>query len=101
MTNAGAGGGATPPDLDPHGTALVRLTELLLFLMPFVAFAAWRLPLGSGPSRLALAGTACALLLLAAILLWLNQERASPPGTAYVPARLQDGRIVPGHAVPQ
>ncbi len=63
---------------------------------------AWRLTLGSGgPSRALLIGAACAIALLTGMLVWLNQERALAPGTAYVPAELRDGRIVPGHADPQ
>jgi hypothetical protein len=80
----------------------LRLTELVLFLAPFVAFLAWRLTAGSGgPPRVVLIGAACALALLAGMLAWLGRERSFPPGTAYVPAELQDGRIVPGHAVPR
>ncbi len=81
---------------------LLRLTELLLFLTPFAAFVAWRLTAGSGaPPRALLIGTACVLAVLAGTLVWLSRERALPPGTAYVPAQLQNGRIVPGHAAPQ
>lgn len=80
----------------------MRLAELLLFLAPFAAFIAWRLSAGSGgPSRPLLIGAACALALLAGTLAWLSQRHALPPGTAYVPAELQDGRIVPGHAAPR
>jgi hypothetical protein len=80
----------------------VRLTELLLFLAPFAAFIAWRLTAGSGgPSRPVLIGAACVLVVLAATLVWLSRQNALPPGTAYVPAELQDGRIVPGHAAPR
>ena len=80
----------------------MRLTELLLFLAPFAAFIAWRLTAGSGgPSRPVLIGAACVLVVLAATLVWLSRQNALPPGTAYVPAELQDGRIVPGHAAPR
>jgi hypothetical protein len=78
------------------------LTELLLLLTPFAAFIAWRLSLGAGgPSRLVLIVAACVLALLGGLLVWLSRVGAAPPGTAYVPAELQDGRIVPGHAVPR
>ncbi len=83
------------------GTKPLRLTELFLFLTPFAAFIAWRLTAGSGgPSRPVLIGAACVLAILAAMLVWLRQERTLPPGTVYVPAQLQDGRIVPGHGDP-
>ena len=47
-----------------------------------------------------LIGAACVLAVLAATLVWLRQERTLPPGTVYIPAKLQDGRIVPGHGGP-
>ena len=74
----------------------------MLFLAPFAAIIAWRLTLGSGgPPRALLIGAACALAVLAAMLVWLSRERALPPGTTYVPAEVHDGRIVPGHADPR
>ena len=80
----------------------MRLAELLLFLTPFAAFIAWRLTAGSGgPSRALLIGAACVLAVLAGTLVWLSQRHALPPGAAYVPAELRDGRIVPGHAAPR
>jgi hypothetical protein len=80
---------------------MLRLVELALFLVPFVIFAAWRLVGQDGPSLRLLVATACVLAALAAVLIWLSQDEALPPGTAYVPARLQDGKIVAGHAAPQ
>ena len=44
---------------------------------------------------------ACVLALLAGTLVWLSLDQALPPGTAYEPARLEDGKIVAGHAVPR
>jgi hypothetical protein len=41
------------------------------------------------------------LAALAGVLAWLSQENALPPGTAYVPAQIQDGEIVSGRAVPR
>jgi hypothetical protein len=46
-------------------------------------------------------GAACVLALLAGALIWLSHEDALPPGAAYEPARLQDGKIVSGHAAPR
>lgn len=63
---------------------------------------AWRLTAGKGgPPRVVLIGAACAIVLLAGILVWLRQEDAVAPGAAYVPAELEDGHVVPGHAAPQ
>ena len=77
----------------------MRLIEIALFLSPFVAFAVLRLVL---PARglpswvLPLFGAAVATML--ALLLYLRSFDAGDAGQAYVPARLEDGRVVPGHA---
>ena len=82
----------------PH----MRFVEIALFLAPFVVFAAWRMatPVGR-PSPRAVATSAALLALLFAALLWLHQKGAVPPNAAYVPATLQDGRIVPAHGAPR
>lgn len=76
----------------------MRLVEILLFLVPFLAFAAWRL-LAPGPKAplwmlYGLGGVTVALL-LALILLW--KIYATDRQQAYVPAEMQDGHIVPAH----
>jgi len=80
----------------------MRLVEIALFLAPFAIFAAWRLmiPLAVPSSRIVAASAALVALLLGA-LLWFHQEGALPPGAAYVPATLQDGRVVPAHGAPR
>jgi hypothetical protein len=81
---------------------MLRLAELALFLAPFVLFLVWRFTaIDGGPSVRAVAIVACALALLAGVLIWLSQDDALPPGATYEPARLQDGRIVAGHAAPR
>jgi hypothetical protein len=79
------------------------LTELALFLAPFVAYAlflwatragvldvsAWSLP------RL-LWLTISALVLVIASFLMLAQFSGAPPGSTYVPAHMENGRLVPG-----
>lgn len=76
-----------------------RIIEVVLFLAPFVAFATWRLlfrgarmplwlPLGLGVLVLALLG----------LLLTEHLRGAADAHRPYVPATMQDGRIVPGHA---
>ena len=55
---------------------------------------------GGPPVRLVV-GAACVLALLAGALIWLSQDDALPPGAAYEPARLEDGKIVSGHAAPR
>jgi hypothetical protein len=81
---------------------MLRLVELALFLSPFVFFAVWRaVGTDGGPSVKVVLAAACVLALLAGTLVWLSLHQALPPGTAYAPAHLEDGRIVSGHAVPR
>ena len=78
---------------------MLRLSELALFVSPFLLFGVWRLAAVYGfPSGTAVVLAAGALLVMVAALMWFGEERALPPGAAYVPARLEHGRIVPGHA---
>ena len=81
---------------------MLRLVELALFLAPFAAFATWRYMAGEGPPSVPLlVGTACVLVVLAGALVWLSRDEALPPGASYAPARLEDGKIVSGHAAPR
>jgi hypothetical protein len=81
---------------------MLRLVELALFLSPFVFFAIWRAAgTDGGPSVRVVAAAACVLLLLAGVLVWLSQDDVLPAGTAYAPARLENGRIVAGHGAPR
>jgi len=78
---------------------MLRLSELALFVSPFLLFGVWRLAAAYGfPSGTAVVLAAGALLVMLGVLMWVGEERALPPGAAYVPARLEHGRIVPGHA---
>lgn len=78
---------------------MLRLVEVGLFLVPFVAFGAWWLLANDGgPSPAMIGVTAGAVLLLAAALVWFGTHETIGVGKAYVPARLQNGEIVPGHA---
>jgi hypothetical protein len=81
----------------------MRFVEIALFLAPFVVFAAWRMttPLNVAPSPRFIAASAALLVLLVAALLWFHREGALPTGTAYVPAKLEDGRVVPAHGAPR
>ena len=80
---------------------MLRLVELALFLVPFVLFVLWRfMAIERGPSSRAVAIAACVLAVLAGALIWLSQEDALPPGATYEPARLQNGKVVSGHAAP-
>ena len=81
---------------------MLRLVEILLFLLPFAVFAAWRVlaPAG-GPSPRVLAVAVCAVLALITVLIWFSRYDTIPGGNSYVPAQLQGGRIVPGHGAPR
>lgn len=79
-----------------------RIIEIVLFLAPFMGFAAWRLLFPSPtPPMWLLGGMAGFVLLMLAALVWLRQQDAVDAGHLYVPATLQDGRIIPGHAEPR
>jgi hypothetical protein len=81
---------------------MLRFVELALFLSPFVFFAIWRaVGTDGGPSMRLVVAAACVLALLAGTLVWLSLHQALPPGTAYAPARMEDGRIVAGHGAPR
>jgi len=81
------------------------LTELALFLTPFVAYAVflWATRAGVLDSqswsrpRLAWLSIAALVLLLGSFLV-LAQFPHSPAGSTYVPAHVEDGRLVPGEA---
>ena len=79
------------------------LTEFALFLTPFVVYAiylwatragvlhpeSWPLPTLAGL-------TIVALLLMAGSFIVLAQWGGEPPGSAYVPAHIENGQLVPG-----
>ena len=79
------------------------LTEFGLFLIPFVVYAlflvatrahlfdktSWPLPIIGWL-------TAAALLLVIASFAYLAHFSGAPPGSTYIPAHIEDGRLVPG-----
>jgi hypothetical protein len=74
----------------------MRWAEAALFLAPFLLYGAWRLAaLWARPS--VVWGAAAAVALLLVVTVWLGLARRLDRGETYVPAHLQDGRIVPGH----
>ena len=79
------------------------LTEIALFLAPFIAYAIFLWATKAGvldPSSWTL--PRIAWLLMAALVLTIGsfivlaQWGGSPPGSTYVPAHQEDGRFVPG-----
>jgi len=81
----------------------VGITEIVLFLAPFVLYAVflWATKAGvmdieSWPlSRLAWL-TIVALLLVVGSFIYFAQFSGAPPGSTYVPAHIENGKFVPG-----
>ena len=77
---------------------MLRLMEIVLFLLPFAGFGVW-LWLGRRWSNELLWGTVAAMLALVMSAAWLELSQAVPPEMRYVAPHMANGRIVPGHAV--
>ncbi|MCW5725020.1 MAG: hypothetical protein KIS81_08675 [Maricaulaceae bacterium] len=89
----------------------VLLLEVSLFALPFIAFFLWRLTRqiavsngGEPPptpwAALVIAGGLAAIAgLLAMALFTVNRPAAQDQ--IYVPPRVEDGRVIPGHFVPR
>ena len=76
----------------------MRWTEAGLFLAPFLLYAAWRASVAwARPSVGWVALAAGAVMLVAPG--WVGLSHRMAPGQTYVPARLEDGKVVPGHGV--
>jgi hypothetical protein len=81
------------------------LTELALFLTPFVLYAAFlvasnasMLQSKSWPPRRLAALLIAGLVLMIGSFVVLAQFSGAPPGSTYVPAHVDDnGKFVPGH----
>ncbi len=79
----------------------MRFAEIALLAMPFAVFVAWRLMAPtSGPPRVLVIAVTATVAIMAILLLVLWYEDAAPPGTLYVPARQENGRIVPSQVEP-
>ena len=84
------------------------LTELLLFLTPFALYALFLwgtkrgsvLDLASWPLTHVLYLLAAAVLLVIAGFFALAHRTGAPPGSTYIPAHIEDGRLVPGETKP-
>jgi hypothetical protein len=79
------------------------LTEVALFLAPFIAYAVFLWATRAGvlhPASWTLARLAwlvmSALLLMIGSFVVLAQFGGAPPGSTYVPAHFEDGKFVPG-----
>lgn len=78
--------------------AMPRIIEIVLFLTPFLTFAAWRLlfPSPSPPAWL-MGGLALFVVLMVVALVWLRHIDARDASQRYIPDELRDGRAVPAH----
>jgi hypothetical protein len=73
-----------------------RLIEILLFVTPFLGFAAWRLLFPSPlPPLWLIGGLAGVVLLLLVALLWIHHIDNADANLPYRPAELHDGRVIP------
>ena len=79
------------------------ITEIALFAAPFVAYALYLVATradvlhpDSWPLRIMTGLAVVALSLVAGSFIWLTHFTGSPPGSAYVPAHMDNGRFVPG-----
>ena len=79
------------------------LTEFLLFIAPFVLYAAFLMATRAGVldpqhwplSRIAWL-TIAALLLMLGSFIYFAHFTGAPVGTTYVPAHMENGKFVPG-----
>ena len=79
------------------------LTEVGIFLSPFAVYIVFLIATRSGllvpaswPLHLVAKLTVAALLLVIASLVLLAEFSGAPPHSTYVPAHIENGRLVPG-----
>ncbi len=79
------------------------LTEIGIFLIPFAVYAAFLIATRSGllvwsswPLHVIAKLTIGALVLVVISFVLLAQYSGAPPDSTYVPAHLENGRLVPG-----
>ncbi len=79
------------------------LTELAIFLIPFAAYALFLMATRAGvfassswPAHLVAKLVLGSLLLVVISFVLLAQFSGAPPDSTYVPAHLEDGKLVPG-----
>jgi hypothetical protein len=79
------------------------ITEVALFLSPFAIYAAFLVLTRTGVLQSSawtmprLAGLLiAALILVVSSFLLLAQFSGAPPGSSYVPAHIENGKLVPG-----
>ena len=79
------------------------LTELAIFLIPFVAYAIFLVATRAGvfassswPAHLIAKLVLGSLLLVVISFVLLAHFSGAPPDSTYVPAHIEDGKLVPG-----
>ena len=79
------------------------LTEVGIFLIPFAVYIVFLIATRSGllvpaswPLHLVAKLTVATLLLVIASLVLLAEFSGAPPHSTYVPAHIENGRLVPG-----
>ena len=79
------------------------LTEVAIFLIPFAVYAAFLIATRSGllvqsswPMHVLAKLAVGALLLVVVSFLLLAEFGGAPPDSTYVPAHIEDGKLVPG-----
>jgi Family of unknown function (DUF6111) len=79
------------------------LTEIAIFLLPFVAYALFLIATRAGvfassswPAHLVAKLVLGSLLLVVISFVLLAQFSGAPPDSTYVPAHLEDGKLVDG-----
>lgn len=78
-----------------------RMIEIVLFLAPFLSFAAWRLLFPSPlPPLLLIYGLTGFVILMLLALIWSRHFDAGDAQEGYVPAQLIDGRVAPAQRGP-
>ena len=78
-------------------------TEIGIFLIPFAVYAIFLIASKSGvtlksswPVRVVARLSLAALILVVLSLVLLAQYSGAPPNSTYVPAHIENGRLVPG-----
>ena len=78
-------------------------TEIGIFLIPFAVYAIFLIASKNGvtlksswPARVVARLSLVALILVVLSLVLLAQYSGAPPNSTYVPAHIENGRLVPG-----
>ena len=79
------------------------LTEFLLFIAPFALYAVFLLATRAGvldikswPVSRVVALAIVALVLVLGSFLYFANYSGAPPGSTYIPAHMENGKLVPG-----